>query len=141
MSTQGVPLSRFSRAELHRLVSERGFTAASAVTIARWLAEDSLKPWQRRSWIFPTDPEEPDPGPPPTHASWLDQVEIYFSILQRKVLTPNDFDDLALLARTLNEFERHWSEVAEPFEWNFTRDKLAELMERLSALSRSCLAA
>ena len=38
-----------------------------------------------------------------------------------------------MLARTLNEFERHWNEVAEPFEWNFTRDKLAELMERLSA--------
>jgi hypothetical protein len=69
----------------------------------------------------------------PTHASWLNQVEIYFSIIQRKALTPNDFDDLAVLARTLNEFERHWNEVAEPFEWNFTREKLAELMERLGA--------
>ncbi len=37
------------------------------------------------------------------------------------------------LARTLNEFEHHWNEVAQPFEWDFTRDKLAELMERLSA--------
>jgi hypothetical protein len=53
--------------------------------------------------------------------------------VQRKVLTPNDFDDLAVLARTLNEFECHWNEIAEPFEWNFTRDKLAVLMERLSA--------
>jgi hypothetical protein len=69
----------------------------------------------------------------PTHASWLNQIEIYFSIIQRKVLTPNDFDDLAVLARTLNEFERHWNEVAEPFERNFTREKLAELMERLNA--------
>ncbi len=69
----------------------------------------------------------------PTHASWLNQIEIYFSIIQRKVLTPNDFDDLGLLARTLNKFEHHWNEVAEPFEWNFTRDKLAELMERLGA--------
>jgi hypothetical protein len=47
--TQGVPLSRFSRAELHRLVIERGVTDASASTIARWLAEDALKPWQYRS--------------------------------------------------------------------------------------------
>src|SRR6266516_1753291 len=43
--TQGVPLSRFSRAELHRLVVERGVCEASASTIARWLAEDALKPW------------------------------------------------------------------------------------------------
>jgi hypothetical protein len=53
---EGVPLSRFSRAELHRLVVERGVTEASAATIARWLREDSLRPWQHRSWIFPTDP-------------------------------------------------------------------------------------
>jgi hypothetical protein len=269
---QGVPLSRFSRAELHRLVIERGVTDASAATIMRWLAEDSLKPWQHRSWIFATDPDFAEkagpvldlyqgrwegkllhPGdfvicadekpsiqarrrihetlPPeprsrgqcvehtyqrmgaltylgaldigrkggrrprvfgrcepkggiaafdrlvwqvmtkepyasaqrvfwivdngsshrgqrsverlegrwpnlilvhlPVHASWLNQIEIFFSILQRKVLTPNDYEDLAALARTLNEFERHWNEVAEPFEWNFTSDDLAELMERL----------
>jgi hypothetical protein len=53
--------------------------------------------------------------------------------VQRKVLAPEDFDQLAVLARTLNEFERHWNEIDEPFEWNFTRDRLAELMERLSA--------
>jgi len=42
----GVPLSRFSRAELHPLVIERRFSAASAARIARWLSEDALKPWQ-----------------------------------------------------------------------------------------------
>jgi hypothetical protein len=45
----GVPLSRFSRAELHRLVIEQGVTEASASTIARWLSEDAIKPWQHRS--------------------------------------------------------------------------------------------
>jgi hypothetical protein len=270
----GVPLSRFSRAELHRLVIERAVTDASEATIARWLREDALKPWQHRSWIFPADPaflekagpvldlyqgrfegkllhpgefvicadEKPSiqararihetlpPAPGargqrvehtyermgaltylaaldigrkrgrrptvigrserrggidsfdrlvwqvmtkepyasarrvfwivdngsahrgqrsidrlegrwpnlrlvhlPTHASWLNQVEIFFSILQRKVLTPNDFGDLAVVARTLNEFEHHWNAVAEPFDWNFTRDDLAELMQRLAA--------
>jgi hypothetical protein len=269
-----VPLSRFSRAELHRLVIERGVTDASAATIARWLAEDALKPWQHRSWIFPTDPDflekagpvldlyqgrwqgkllhpgefvicadekpsiqararihrtlAPEPGSRgqrvehtyerrgaltylaaldigrrggrrprvfgrserrggidafdrlvrqvmskepyasarrvfwivdngsshrgqrsverlegrwpnlrlvhlPVHASWLNQVEIFFSILQRKVLEPNDFDDLSLLARTLNEFEHHWNEVAEPFAWSFARADLAELIARLAA--------
>jgi hypothetical protein len=43
-------------------------------------------------------------------------VEIFFSILQRKVRTPNDYGDLAALARTLNEFKRRWNEVAEPFD-------------------------
>jgi DDE superfamily endonuclease len=272
--THGLPLSRFSRAELHRLVIARGFSDASASTIARWLAEDALKPWQHRSWIFPTDPdflekagpvldlyqgrwegkllhpgdfvicadEKPSiqararihetlaPSPHsrglrvehtyerrgaltylaaldigrrgtrrpcvvgrsearggikpfdrlvcqvmtkepyasarrvfwivdngsahrgrkavqrlegrwpnlvlvhlPVHASWLSQIEIYFSIVQRKVLQPNDFDNLAEVARTLNAFERHWNELAEPFQWNFTRDDLAALIKRLAA--------
>jgi len=271
---QGLPLSRFSRAELHRLVIERGVTDASAATIARWLSEDALKPWQHRSWVFPTDAKflekagpvldlyqgrfqgrllhpgdfvicadekpsiqararihetlPPAPGSRGqrvehtyqrrgaltylaaldigrrgsrrprvlgrserrggiepfdrlvwqvmtkepyasarrvfwivdngsahrgqksierlegrwpnlrlvhllTHASWLNQVEIFFSILQRKVLDPTNFADLGVLARTLNEFEHHWNEAAEPFEWNFTRDDLAELMRRLTA--------
>ena len=43
-----------------------------------------------------------------------------------------DFERLAQLACTLNEFEHHWNEIAEPFEWNFTRDDLAELIDRLS---------
>jgi hypothetical protein len=271
--TQGVPLSRFSRAELHRLVVERGISAASAATIARWLSEDALKPWQHRSWVFPTDPDflekagpvlelyqgrfegkllhpgdfvicadekpsiqararvhetlAPSPGSRgqrvehtyqrrgaltylaaldigrrghrrprvlgrseprggiasfdrlvrqvmrkepyasarrvfwivdngsahrgqkaidrlerrwpnlilvhlPVHASWLNQIEIYYSIVQRKVLEPNNFANLAELARTLNAFEQHWNEIAEPFEWRFTRDDLAALMERLA---------
>ncbi len=271
--TQGVPLSRFSRAELHRLVLERGLTEASASTIARWLAEDALKPWQHRSWIFPNRSGLPRQGgaaarplpgswegkllhpgefvicadekpsiqararihPPllpasgsrglrvehiyerrgaliylaaldigrrggrrrrvfgrsepsggiasfdrlvwqvmtkepyasarrvfwvvdngsshrgqksverleghwpnlvlvhlPVHASWLNQIEIYFSIVQRKVLEPNDFQDVAEVARTLNAFAHHWNEIAEPFDWNFTRDDLAALIERLS---------
>jgi hypothetical protein len=271
---QGVPLSRFSRAELHRLVIERGVSEASASTIARWLREDSLKPWQHRSWVFPTAPDfleragpvlelyqgrwegkllhpgefvvcadekpsiqarrrihEPLPPAPgsrgrrvehsygrkgaltylaaldigrrgrrrprvfgrseprggiaafdrlvrqvmtkepyasarrvfwivdngsshrgqasverlqgrwpnmilvhlPVHASWLNQTEIFFSIVQRKVLEPNDYHDLAVLARTLNDFEHRWNEVAQPFEWNFTRHNLAKLIERLAA--------
>jgi hypothetical protein len=272
--TQGVPLSRFSRAELHRLVLERGVCEASASTIARWLTEDALKPWQHRSWIFPTDPAflekagpvldlyqgrfegkllhpgefvicadekpsiqararihpslAPSPGSRgqrvehtyerrgaltylaaleigrrgrrrprvfgrseprggiapfdrlvrqvmtkepyasarrvfwivdngsshrgqkavqrlerrwpnlvlvhlPVHASWLNQLEIYFSIVQRKVLEPNDFHNLADVARTLNDFERRWNEIAEPFDWRFTRHDLAALIDRITA--------
>ena len=66
------------------------------------------------------------------HASWLNQTGIFFSILQRKVLEPNDYEHLGVLARTPNEFERHWNEIAEPFEWNFTRDDLTHLIDRLA---------
>lgn len=55
--TRGLPLSRFSRTELHRLVIERGVTDASASTIWRWLHDDALKPWQQRSWVFIRDPD------------------------------------------------------------------------------------
>jgi DDE superfamily endonuclease len=268
---RGVPLSRFSRAELHRLVVERGISGASASTIGRWLAEDAIRPWRYRSWIFPRDPDflekagrvldlyqgrwegsllepgdlvicadakpsiqarrrihptvPPAPGGgqlveheyerlgaltyldawdvrrgrvmgrterrggiaafdrlvwqvmtkepyasarrvfwivdngsdhrgqrsverlqrrwpnlilvhTPVHASWLNQAEIYHSIIQRKVLSPNDFADTAEVARTLNAFERHYNEVATPFEWNFTRQDLAELLDRIDATSR-----
>jgi hypothetical protein len=52
------------------------------------------------------------------------QAEIYHSIIQRKLLDPNDFPDTAALARALNDFERHYNEVAKPFDWNFTRAEL-----------------
>ena len=247
---------------------ERGVSEASASTIGRWLAEDAIRPWQQRSWIFPRDPDflekagpvldlyagrwegkllhpgdmvisadakpsiqarrrihpSAPPGPGghgrlveheyermgaltyldawdvrrggvigrsepkggiepfdrlvhqvmrrepyasarrvfwivdngsdhrgqksidrlqgrwrnlilvhlPVHASWMNQVEIYHSIIQRKVLDPNDFESTAELARTLNEFEHRYNEIAEPFDWNFTREDLAALLDRLS---------
>jgi hypothetical protein len=67
----------------------------------------------------------------PVHASWLNQVEIYHSIIQRKLLDPNDFQSTAELARALNDFERHYNQVAQPFAWNFTRQDLVELFDRL----------
>ncbi|HEX5923521.1 MAG TPA: hypothetical protein VFY45_06790, partial [Baekduia sp.] len=56
-TTHGVPLSRFSRSELHRFVIEQAVSEASASTIGRWLSQDAIKPWQQRSWIFPRDPK------------------------------------------------------------------------------------
>ena len=267
-ATHGAPLSRFSRTELHRLVVERGITEASASTIWRWLAEDAIKPWQVRSWIFRRDPEfrqkagrvldlyqrrfegkllhpgefvisadeksqlqalgrrhpalAPGPGRPlrcefeyrrggtlaylaawdvhharlfdrvepktgiepfgrlveqvmqsepyasarrvfwvvdngsshagrasierlegahpnlrlihlPVHASWLNQVELYFSILQRKALTPNDLGSLEELAERLVAFGRRYREIARPFEWTFTHADLERVLERVDA--------
>ncbi len=67
----------------------------------------------------------------PVHASWLNQAEIYFSIVQRKVVTPNDFPDLDNLEQQLLAFGRHYEQIAQPFEWKFTRADLIVLAERL----------
>jgi hypothetical protein len=67
----------------------------------------------------------------PIHASWLNQVEIYFSVLQRKVLDPNDFTDLAEIQQRLHHFEVLYQRTAKPFEWKFTRRDLAKLLQRL----------
>ncbi len=77
----------------------------------------------------------------PVHASWINQIEIFFSIVQRKALTPNDFDSLAQVARRLNEFEKRYNQIAEPFGWNFTRDKLDDMLTRLSDRQTRQLAA
>jgi transposase-like protein len=67
----------------------------------------------------------------PVHASWLNQVEIYFSIIQRKLLTPNDFTDTAVIEKRLHDFETSYNAAARPFRWRFTTSNLAELMERI----------
>jgi transposase len=62
----------------------------------------------------------------PTHASWLNQIELYFSILQRKVLTPNDFADLAAVEERLLAYETLYNRTARPFHWTFTRAALEQ---------------
>ncbi|MEG8184699.1 IS630 family transposase [Nocardia terpenica] len=263
----GLPLARWSCPELARAAVARGVTErVSAATVRRWLADDAIKPWQHRSWIFPRDPyfatkaarvldlyarlfhgqplgagefvlsvdEKPGiqartrihpslpPGPRramrieseyirrgtlayfaaydvhrahvigrceattgihpfgrlvdqvmttepyasaqrvfwivdngashrnwaaarrltdayptahmihlPVHASWLNQVEIYFSIVQRKALTPDNFAGLADVAERLLAFEDYYNNTAEPFDWTFTRTDLNDLLHRL----------
>jgi len=60
----------------------------------------------------------------PTYASWVNQIEIYFSILQRKVLKPNDYTSLEELAEALHAFGRRYSALGKPFAWCFTRQDL-----------------
>ncbi|MEV0538144.1 IS630 family transposase [Kitasatospora sp. NPDC050463] len=263
----GAPLSRWSCPELAREAMQRGIApAVSASTVRRWLAQDALKPWQHRSWIFITDPDfgpkaarvldlyartwqgnplgpdeyvisadektsiqarcrchptlapgqaramrvnhtygrggalaylaaydvhqarvfgrtEPRTGispfmnlvaqvmstepyasakrvfwivdngsshrgqkaadrltsafpnavlvHTPVHASWLNQVEIYFSVVQRKVVSPNDFTDLAQVGDRLRAFEDRYNATAQPFQWKFTTSDLNDLLARL----------
>ncbi len=264
-----VPLSRWSSAELAaQAVGEGLAVAVSASTVRRWLAEDAIKPWQHRSWIFPRDPDfavkagrvldlyqrvwggvalgedeyvisadeksqlqaisrchpslpaapgragrvefeyerhgtlayfggydvhravlmgrvaattgiapfgelvrrvmscEPyasarrvfwvvDNGSShagntsirrmaeswptatlvhlPVHASWLNQIEVVFSVIQRKVIKPADFADLDALAQRLTDFEPRYNTAATPFDWRFTRADLADLLRRIDA--------
>lgn len=267
----GLPLSRLHVPDIQAEVINRGLVASiSGTTIWQWLADDAIRPWRHRSWIFPRDPEfEPKagrvldlyarkfdgqrlkageyvlcsdektsiqarlrchptapagPGRPlrveheydrggawaylaawdvhrarlfgrleattgiepfsrlveqvmslepyrsaervlwivdngsshrgeaaanrlqdayknafmihlPVHASWLNQIEIYFSILQRKVLTPAAAISLQQLGDDILAFEAGYQEMAKPFEWKFTRADLTELLDRLSTLS------
>ncbi len=67
----------------------------------------------------------------PVHASWLNQIEIYFSIIQRKVLTPNDFTSLDQVEDRLTAFEQRYNATARPFRWKFTPADLEDLMARI----------
>lgn len=67
----------------------------------------------------------------PIHASWLNQIEIYFSVLQRKALTPNDFSSLSAVEERLMEFQSYYEAIARPFEWKFTRRDLKALLNKI----------
>jgi transposase len=67
----------------------------------------------------------------PVHTSWLNQIEIYFSVVQREVLTPNDFLDLAEVEQRLLGFQHRYQQAAVPFDWRFTRADLEQLLRRL----------
>lgn len=268
-TARAVPLSRWSSAELAaQAVAEGLAVSVSASTVRRWLAEDAIKPWQHRSWIFPRDPQfalkaarvldlyeriwdgavlgpdeyvisadeksqlqalsrcHPELAPAPgrlrrvefeyerhgtlayfgaydvhrahlmgrvaaktgiapfeqlveqvmtqepyasakrvfwivdngsshagqasiarmraawpraalvhlpVHASWLNQIEIVFSVIQRKVIKPADFADLDDLAARLTTFEPRYNTNARPFDWRFTRADLDDLIRRIDA--------
>lgn len=68
----------------------------------------------------------------PVHASWLNQVEIFFSIVQRKVLTPNEWPDLQTLEKMLLDFQVYYETMAKPFQWKYTRADLNELLAKIA---------
>ena len=72
----------------------------------------------------------------PIHASWLNQVEVFFSVVQRKVVSPNDFTNLDEVKQRLVEFEERYNATATPFQWKFTRRDLRDLLARISQHER-----
>ena len=67
----------------------------------------------------------------PIHASWLNQIEVYFSIVQRKLLTPVDFQNMEALELALMAFQHRYQRAAKPFKWAFTRRDLHVLLMKL----------
>jgi len=67
----------------------------------------------------------------PTHASWVNQAEIYFSVVQRKVVAPNDFTHLDQVSQRLADFEPRYNATARPFRWRFTPADLDDLLARI----------
>jgi hypothetical protein len=69
----------------------------------------------------------------PVHASWLNQVEVYFSVVERKVTTPNDFKSLSELEERLIRFQEYYQAAAKPFDWRFTRRDLQKVLAKIRA--------
>ena len=69
----------------------------------------------------------------PVHASWLNQIEIYFSIIQRKVLTPNDFENLQDVEQRLALYEELSNQHPRPFKWKFDQEKLTTWLAKFKA--------
>jgi hypothetical protein len=68
----------------------------------------------------------------PVHASWLNQAEIFFSIVQKKVISPNDFASTGQLAATLLAFVDRYNQTARPFNWQFTAKDLDRFLDRIN---------
>jgi hypothetical protein len=63
---------------------------------------------------------------------WSNQIELYFSIVQRKALTPNDFPNLQALTDRLTTFAEHYRTIARPFDWTFTRNDLNQVLVKIA---------
>jgi DDE superfamily endonuclease len=92
------------------LILDNGPTHAPK-QLATWLASLELSFEIRVYWL-------------PTYASWLDQVEIIFSKVQRDVLTPSDFASTVALERTLHAYFADLNQHPKPIEWTYTKTKL-----------------
>jgi hypothetical protein len=77
----------------------------------------------------------------PAHAPWLDQAEIYFPVIQRKVLTPNDYTSLDQIRDRLAALEARYNAIARPFTWKFTQADLGGLLRRIDRHDKTRLQA
>jgi len=98
------------------LILDNGTTHAPK-QLERWLEEQcQAQGWPLSIQVFWL----------PVNASWLDQIEIWFSVLQRKLLQPNHFEDLSTLEKAIESFIAHYNKVAKPIQWTYTFETLEQ---------------
>jgi hypothetical protein len=109
-----VPQAQQRKVHTAVLILDNGPTHAPA-RLERWLYEQSHKQAWRVCFIVCWLP---------VNASWLDQIEIWFSILQRKLLQPSHFTSTAALQQAISAFIAHYNQTAKSICWSYTVEKL-----------------
>ena len=103
------------------LIVDNGPTHAPK-QLERWLQQQaSRQGWQLTFQVYWL----------PTNASWLDQIEIWFSILQRKLLQPNHFVSVTALEQAIAQFIARYNQTAKPIKWTYTVEKLEQKLGTL----------
>jgi hypothetical protein len=111
------PSNRNARPRRVFWITDNGFSHRGQAAIER------LRHWHSNAVLVHT----------PIHARWLNQVEIYFSILQQGALTPNDFANREEPESRIIRFQSLYETTAVPFEWKSTRKDLKAVLAKLSA--------
>lgn len=109
-----VPEARRRNVQQVALVVDNGPTHAPK-QLERWLQEQAREQdWGLTFQVYWL----------PTNASWLDQLEIWFSVLQRKLLLPNHFTSTTDLEQAMLAFIKHSNQTAKPIRWSYTVEQL-----------------
>jgi hypothetical protein len=116
ISTVVVPEARRRGVHTVNLILDNGTTHAPK-QLEGWLQEQSrVQNWGLTFQVYWLPP----------NASWLDQIEIWFSILQRKLLQPNHFVSTTALEQSIAAFIARYNQTAKPIKWTYTVEKLEQ---------------
>jgi hypothetical protein len=101
----------------------------------RGLAIPALPSYPATSMLSDTtlrDLHQPNVAANPDETTTLIEYVLVFSVIQPKVLAPNDFTSLQAIVDRLDAFEHHYNQIATPFDWTFTRHELEQLIARVA---------
>jgi hypothetical protein len=115
---------------------------------ARSMRSEPDRPASRVFWVVDNGSSHGGPAPvrrlctayreavlvhTPVHASWLNQVGIDFSIIQRKVLNPNNFPSLGKVEQRLRSYQEPSNREPRSFQWTFDRTALETFLAKREA--------